>query len=84
MLQSAVDANMNALRVWGGGVYEQELFYTICDELGIMVTTNYAQPLFVFQTTYQQHEFLITLTFPVNELEQQTNSRVFPVSCWLQ
>ncbi len=25
---------MHALRVWGGGVYEQEVFYEICDELG--------------------------------------------------
>uniref|UniRef100_A0A8C5NAY2 Beta-mannosidase n=1 Tax=Gouania willdenowi TaxID=441366 RepID=A0A8C5NAY2_GOUWI len=33
----SVDANMNALRVWGGGVYEQDLFYEICDQLGIMV-----------------------------------------------
>lgn len=40
LLQSAADANMNALRVWGGGVYEQDLFYSICDELGIMVTAN--------------------------------------------
>ncbi len=39
LLQSAVDASMNALRVWGGGVYEQDLFYSICDEMGIMVTT---------------------------------------------
>ncbi len=39
LLQSAVDANMNALRVWGGGVYEQDLFYSICDEMGIMVTS---------------------------------------------
>lgn len=38
LLQSAVDANVNVLRVWGGGVYEQDLFYSICDELGIMVT----------------------------------------------
>lgn len=39
LLQSAVDANMNALRVWGGGVYEQDVFYDICDDLGIMVTS---------------------------------------------
>ncbi|KAK2826701.1 hypothetical protein Q5P01_020915 [Channa striata] len=41
LLQSAVDANMNALRVWGGGVYEQDLFYSICDELGIMVWQDF-------------------------------------------
>lgn len=28
---------MNALRVWGGGVYEQDIFYTLCDMYGIMV-----------------------------------------------
>ncbi|XP_040979620.1 beta-mannosidase isoform X4 [Aquila chrysaetos chrysaetos] len=36
LLKSAADANMNALRVWGGGVYEQDEFYNICDEIGIM------------------------------------------------
>lgn len=41
LLQSAVDANMNALRVWGGGVYEQDRFYHICDELGIMVWQDF-------------------------------------------
>lgn len=40
LLQSAVDANMNTLRVWGGGIYEQDLFYNICDELGIMVIND--------------------------------------------
>lgn len=38
LLQSAVDANMNTLRVWGGGIYERDEFYEICDELGIMVS----------------------------------------------
>ncbi|XP_035024584.2 beta-mannosidase [Hippoglossus stenolepis] len=41
LLQSAVDANMNTLRVWGGGVYEQDLFYSICDELGIMIWQDF-------------------------------------------
>ncbi|XP_034051473.1 beta-mannosidase [Thalassophryne amazonica] len=41
LLQSAVDANMNVLRVWGGGVYEQDLFYNICDEKGIMVWQDF-------------------------------------------
>uniref|UniRef100_A0A9L0SW91 Beta-mannosidase n=1 Tax=Equus caballus TaxID=9796 RepID=A0A9L0SW91_HORSE len=41
LLQSAVDANMNTLRVWGGGVYEQDEFYELCDELGIMVWQDF-------------------------------------------
>lgn len=36
-LRATVDANMNSLRFWGGGMYESELCYTLCDKLGIIV-----------------------------------------------
>ncbi|KAL7982064.1 hypothetical protein Chor_001121 [Crotalus horridus] len=41
LLQSTIDANMNTLRVWGGGIYEQDEFYEICDELGIMIWQDF-------------------------------------------
>ena len=37
IVKSVADVNMNMLRVWGGGTYEEDYFYEMCDKYGIMV-----------------------------------------------
>lgn len=41
LLTMARDAHMNMIRVWGGGVFEQDAFYETCDRLGLMVTQDF-------------------------------------------
>jgi len=41
LLKSAVDANMNMLRVWGGGYYPEDMFYELCDRYGILIWQDF-------------------------------------------
>lgn len=41
LLTSAKEANFNMIRVWGGGIYEHDYFFDLCDSLGIMVWTDF-------------------------------------------
>ncbi|GAA2313849.1 glycoside hydrolase family 2 protein [Streptomyces kunmingensis] len=40
-LEQTAAANVDLVRVWGGGIYEDEAFYTACDELGLMVWQDF-------------------------------------------
>ncbi len=55
-LEIAKGTHMNMLRVWGGGIYEQDVFYDLCDELGILVWQD-----FMFACgMYPAHERFLT------------------------
>ncbi|MFN8074477.1 MAG: hypothetical protein U0Q15_03530 [Kineosporiaceae bacterium] len=51
-ITQAVDAGANLLRIWGGGIFESEDFYDLCDELGVLVWQD-----FLFACApYDEHE----------------------------
>ena len=41
MMQQALDANFNSLRVWGGGTYPDDYFFELCDRNGILVWLDF-------------------------------------------
>ncbi|XP_046834343.1 beta-mannosidase [Vespa crabro] len=55
LLQSAKEAHMNMLRVWGGGMYESDLFYNLADEFGIMIWQDFMFACSMYPTS---EEFL--------------------------
>ncbi|MFJ4223263.1 glycosyl hydrolase 2 galactose-binding domain-containing protein [Microbacterium sp. NPDC089695] len=40
-IEQSIGANLNLLRVWGGGIYERDEFYDICDELGVLTWQDF-------------------------------------------
>ncbi|MES2541603.1 MAG: glycoside hydrolase family 2 protein, partial [Pseudomonadota bacterium] len=65
LLQSAVDANMNMIRIWGGGRYEPDWFYDFCDELGLMIWQDFMFACHLYPST---PEFLAEVDAEVRDV----------------
>ena len=73
ILESARDANMNMIRHWGGGYYESDEFYAICDELGIMVWQD-----FMFGNDWQPGTYAFKLNIEAEAEDQVRRLRNHP------
>jgi beta-mannosidase len=73
ILESAREANMNMIRHWGGGYYETDEFYSICDELGIMVWQD-----FMFGNDWQPGTYAFKLNIEAEAEDQVRRLRNHP------
>jgi len=73
MIEDAKKANMNMLRIWGGGWYEKEAFYDACDKYGILIWHD----LMFSCSTYPAEEWFLDsvekeLRDQINRLKSRT------------
>ena len=59
LLEDARAANMNCVRIWGGGYYPDDFFYDICDELGLLVWQDFMFACAVYNLTEEFEENII-------------------------
>lgn len=56
LLEKAVFANFNSIRVWGGGYYPDDWFYDLCDEMGLVVWQDFMFACAVYDLTDEFEE----------------------------
>ena len=56
LLEKAVFANFNSIRVWGGGYYPDDWFFDLCDEMGLVVWEDFMFACAVYDLTPEFEE----------------------------
>lgn len=64
IILKAKNAHMNMLRVWGGGIYEKDIFYDLCDQHGIMIWQDFMFANSLYPTDF---EFLKNITEEISQ-----------------
>ncbi|MHA1699371.1 MAG: beta-mannosidase [Promethearchaeota archaeon] len=59
LLKDARKTNMNMIRVWGGGLYEDDVFYNLCDKIGLLVWQDFPFACAIYPTS---KEFIENVT----------------------
>jgi beta-mannosidase len=74
LLESAKAVNMNMIRVWGGGQYEPDYFYELCDELGLMVWHDFMFSCMLYPSNREfMDEIAVEITQQVRRLQHHAS-----------
>lgn len=63
-IKAAADAHMNMLRLWGGGYFEKDIFYELCDKYGILI---WHDMLFACGTYPGQEDFFRSVSHEISD-----------------
>jgi len=79
LLNDCKEVNMNMVRVWGGGIYEDDAFYNYCDELGLLVWQDF---MFACNLYPADKAFLRNVDFEaIHQLKRLRNHPCIAVFC---
>ncbi|MFZ4508295.1 MAG: glycoside hydrolase family 2 protein [Fimbriimonas sp.] len=74
----AADMNMNMLRIWGGGLYEQDAFYDVCDEVGMLVWQDFLFACSLAADTDEYYEAIrVEATANIRRLRNRTSLAIW-------
>ncbi|MGW8144099.1 MAG: beta-mannosidase [Anaerolineales bacterium] len=65
LLQAAKDTHQNMLRVWGGGIYESDTFYKLCDQMGITIWQDFMFGCATYPTF--EDDFMVNVAEEANQ-----------------
>ncbi len=74
LLLAAKQGNFNMLRTWGGGFYEKELFYDLCDEYGILIWQDFMFSCSAIPTQVEsmEEQILPEVAYQLKRLQSRT------------
>ncbi|MFA5858142.1 MAG: glycoside hydrolase family 2 protein [Elusimicrobiota bacterium] len=72
-LRKMRDAGLNIIRVWGGGIYEPDYFYDLCDELGIMVWQDFMFASSGYPVNYLRDEIIAEANYQIRRLRNHSS-----------
>ena len=84
LVSAAIDANMNMIRVWGGGMYYRDEFYDACDQAGLLVWQEamFACSLYPANKAFLDDVRPFILSFVIVQIENVSSHWCLVVLTW--
>lgn len=78
LIKSAIDANFNCIRIWGGGYYPEDEFYDLCDKYGIIVWQDFMIACAnIWLNKQMKNELIEEATYNVKRLRHHASLGIF-------